>query len=65
MPEGPEIRRTADRLHAITYTSLEGTVRTHTKPTTEAATIFRSLNLPSPARVIDATPTHATRASTA
>lgn len=60
-----DLRRTADRLHAITYTSLEGTVRTHTKPTTEAATIFRSLNLPSPARVIDATPTHATRASTA
>lgn len=54
-----DLRRTVDRVHAITYTSLEGTLRTHTTPTTEAATIFRTLNLPTPARVIDATPTHA------
>ena len=54
-----DLRRTVDRVHAITYTSTEGTVRTHTKPTAEAATIFRSLNLATPARVIDATPTHA------
>lgn len=53
------LRHTLDRVHAVTYTSTEGTLRTHTKPTGEAATIFRSLNLPAPARVIDATPTHA------
>ena len=51
-----DLRRTVDRVHAITYTSAEGTVRTHTKPTTEAATIFRTLNLPTPARIIAATP---------
>ena len=55
-----DLRRTVDRLHAITYTSAEGTIRTHTKPTSEAATIFRTLNLPTPARVIDATPTATT-----
>lgn len=54
-----DLRRTVDRVHAITYTSSEGTVRTHTTPTSQAATIFRALNLPTPARVIDATPTHA------
>ncbi len=54
-----DLRRTVDRVHAITYTSLEGAVRTHTKPTAEATTIFRTLSLPAPARVIDATPTHA------
>ena len=43
-----DLRRTVDRLHAITYTSAEGTIRTHTKPTSEAATIFRTLNLPTP-----------------
>ena len=43
-----DLRRTIDRVHAITYTNTEGTVRTHTKPTTEAATIFRTLNLPPP-----------------
>lgn len=51
-----DLRRTVDRVHAITYTSTEGTVRTHTKPAGEAAHILRSLNLPTPARIIQATP---------
>lgn len=54
-----DLRRTVDRIHAVTYTSAEGTIRTHTKPTTEAATLFRTLNLPTPTQVIDATPTPA------
>jgi hypothetical protein len=51
-----DIRRTLDRIHAITYTSTDGTVRCHTTPTAQATTILRSLDLPAPARVINATP---------
>lgn len=52
-----EIRRVLDRVHAVTYTGSEGTIRTHTRPAGEAADIFRQLSLPAPARVINATPT--------
>lgn len=51
-----DLRCTVDRVHAVTYTSPEGTVRTHTTPTSQAATIFRTLNLATPARIIQATP---------
>ena len=51
-----DLRRTVDRVHAITYTSPEGTVRTHTTPTRQAAHIFHTLNLSAPARIIQATP---------
>ena len=55
-----QLRVTAQRLHAITYTGTDGTVRTHTKPTPELAEIWRHMKLPAPARVIDATPTTTT-----
>ena len=51
-----DLRRTIDRVHAITYTSSEGTIRTHTTPTSQTAHIFRTLNLSAPARIIQATP---------
>ena len=50
------IRRTAQRLHAITYTGTDGTVRTHTRPSPELAAIWRLMRLPTPTRVIDAAP---------
>ena len=54
---GPS-EQTRERGHYTieTYTSTDGTVRCHTTPTAQATTILRSLDLPAPARVINATP---------
>lgn len=55
-----DLRRTVDRVHAVTYTSSQGTIRTHTTPTSQTTNILHTLNLPTPARIIQATPTPAT-----
>ena len=51
-----DLRRTLERIHAVTYTSPDGTIRTHTRPAAAAAGIYRALNLSTPPAIINATP---------